>query len=294
MRHSIIIPVFNAEKHIGVCLQALQSQRDVDPSSYEILVVDNNSTDASAHIARRFPGVRVFAEARQGAYAARNCGVREARASEALVFVDPDCQPEERWLRNLTAPLSQPGVEMVMGHSLFAGRSRAARLLESYEMEKIRFILESGRGELVYAYTNNLAVSTDLFRRAGPFVEVLRGGDTLFARAAVRLHGSLSFIRLAGDARVKHHELRSVRDYVSKMYVYGRSLQANRTLDPLRRPLTIGQRLRVAVRVLRSGRSGLSDFPRLLGSLAAGMFAYQTGRLSALAGHPARSGPPSR
>ena len=72
---SIIVPVFNAAASLGDCLDALLRQ-DVPAASYEVIVVDNNSTDDSMAVARQRPTVRLLSETRQSAYAARNRGIR--------------------------------------------------------------------------------------------------------------------------------------------------------------------------------------------------------------------------
>ncbi len=80
-----------------------------EPVKWELLVVDNNSTDATRGIVedycRRFPGlVRYLFEARQGKSNALNRGIQEARG-DALAFIDDDVTAESDWLQNLTAPL---------------------------------------------------------------------------------------------------------------------------------------------------------------------------------------------
>src|SRR5262245_52428129 len=81
------------------------------PSSieWEVLVVDNNSTDQTqsviADFCRRYPGrFRYLFEAQQGLCHARNAGVREARG-EIIAFMDDDAMAEPGWLNNLTAGL---------------------------------------------------------------------------------------------------------------------------------------------------------------------------------------------
>lgn len=78
--------MFNEEKILPRCLEALSRQTF---TPLEILVVDNNSTDRSAQIARSFPLVRVIREERRGITWARNRGFDEAKGS-LLVRVDAD------------------------------------------------------------------------------------------------------------------------------------------------------------------------------------------------------------
>ena len=83
---SIIVPVYNGHKVLPRCLEAL---RGSTYRSYELIVVDDNSTDDSAEIARKM-GASVYRMAAQsGPAAARNLGAQKARG-EILFFVDAD------------------------------------------------------------------------------------------------------------------------------------------------------------------------------------------------------------
>lgn len=88
---SIIVPARNEEASLGECLESLTSQTDV---SFEIIVVDDNSTDRTRDIAQKFAGVRVISpeplsEGRTGKNNALVAGAREAHAPW-LLFTDAD------------------------------------------------------------------------------------------------------------------------------------------------------------------------------------------------------------
>ncbi len=98
--YSIIVPTFNRAESLARTVQSLQAQRADVP--YEILVVDNNSTDRTASLVRslavRSGGrVRHVFESSQGLSLARNRGIAEARG-EVLVFVDDDVVARPGWL----------------------------------------------------------------------------------------------------------------------------------------------------------------------------------------------------
>lgn len=84
---SVIIPAHNEEQLLHLCLERVTKQAFGLP--YEIIVIDNNSTDQTAKIARSWH-VRLVSEKRKGASAARNRGASVARAN-LLVFIDADC-----------------------------------------------------------------------------------------------------------------------------------------------------------------------------------------------------------
>jgi glycosyltransferase involved in cell wall biosynthesis len=86
---SVIVPLFNNEDIIAQNLEAIKNQKDISNENYEIIVVDDCSTDDSANIAIPLCDKLVKLDENQGAAAARNAGAKEA-SGELLVFVDSD------------------------------------------------------------------------------------------------------------------------------------------------------------------------------------------------------------
>src|SRR5437588_2873340 len=97
MDASVIVPVRNSQDTLPRTLEALAAQ-DID-GDYEVIVVDDGSTDATAERARNAPGpVSVISRPAGGQAAARNAGVGRA-AAPALAFCDADVFPTPGWLR---------------------------------------------------------------------------------------------------------------------------------------------------------------------------------------------------
>ena len=90
MKLSIVIPAYNEEDYIGPCLKAARKEIAFSGCAAEIVVVNNASTDHTAEIASRFPGVRVINEPCKGLSRARDRGYRETRG-ELIANVDADC-----------------------------------------------------------------------------------------------------------------------------------------------------------------------------------------------------------
>ncbi len=92
---SVIIPVFNNKSTLSLCLEALTK---TDFSSYEIVLVDDGSTEDIGTIAKKFPKVRFFRmEKNQGAAAARNHAISFARGN-ILLFTDGDVEVKPDWI----------------------------------------------------------------------------------------------------------------------------------------------------------------------------------------------------
>jgi len=89
IRFSVVVPAYNEAAYLGRALDSLQHQ-DYG-GTYEIIVVDNNSTDSTADIAARH-GVRVVREPQQGVCAARQRGADCARG-EIIISTDADSEP---------------------------------------------------------------------------------------------------------------------------------------------------------------------------------------------------------
>lgn len=97
MKVSVVIPVFNEEKYIYKCLKSLMNQEE---RADEIIVVDNNSTDKSMDIVRRFPNIRIIRQTIQGIIAARNLGFDRAK-HEIIARCDADSIPPKDWIKKI-------------------------------------------------------------------------------------------------------------------------------------------------------------------------------------------------
>lgn len=100
---SLIIPVYNEERHIRACLTAIQKQT-VKP--HEVIVVDNNCTDATVAIAKEFAFVTIISESKQGRAQARNAGFNSA-TGDIIGRIDGDSQPQPDWVARVVQHFSQ-------------------------------------------------------------------------------------------------------------------------------------------------------------------------------------------
>lgn len=277
MRLSVVIPFYNATGTLTRCLDAIFGQT-YPRTEYEVIAVDNNSTDGSADLVRQYRDVILLREDKSGAYSARNSGVAVARG-EVLVFTDPDCVPDADWLSRIAAAMESPGTEVVIGGYVTPEGSAAVRLLLLYENTKDAFVFGTNIPELYYAHTNNMAVRRTTFDRFGPFVERRRGSDTIFVRRVVGIL-PCSVVRYDPDIRVAHLEVADVWTYFRKMATYGESRESYRHLS-WTRPLTLGERVRVMQRTLREHKLSPPQVLLLVLLLSAGLLAWRTGRLRA-------------
>ena len=101
MKCSIIIPAYNAASSISSCLKSACDQ-SIDSKEYEIIVVNDGSTDETSEIVKSFP-VKLIQQKNQGPAVARNRGAKEA-AGDLLVFTDSDCILDRNFLEYILAP----------------------------------------------------------------------------------------------------------------------------------------------------------------------------------------------
>lgn len=108
---SLVIPVFNEERVIEECLRQVARQ-SVSPA--EVIVVDNNCTDDTVKIARKFPFVTVIREKKQGLICARDKGFDYAKG-DILARIDADTNIGSEWVRTVRDALSDKKVHGVSG-----------------------------------------------------------------------------------------------------------------------------------------------------------------------------------
>lgn len=101
-RVSVVVASYNAERTLPACLASLVRLNYPD---YEVILVDDGSTDATGEIAAKHPDVRYIRhQANHGLSVARNTGI-EAATGELVAFTDADCRADEDWLYYIVGEL---------------------------------------------------------------------------------------------------------------------------------------------------------------------------------------------
>jgi glycosyltransferase involved in cell wall biosynthesis len=127
---SIIIPVYNGEKYIGKCLESILNL-SYPKNRFEVIVVDNNSTDRSVDIIRTFP-FRYCSQKIQGPAAARNHGIKLAKG-EIVSFTDADVIVRPDWLQKIVKAYAKyPEIHGVQGFSEGINRNIWATLYQKW------------------------------------------------------------------------------------------------------------------------------------------------------------------
>jgi glycosyltransferase involved in cell wall biosynthesis len=167
---SVIVPVYNAEPFLRETLDSIFAM-DYEP--FEVIAVDDGSTDASAEIARSYPGVRFFQQENRGAGAARNAGGRHAQG-EFLAYVDADdLVPANKLSLQVGYLLEHPDVVCVLG------RQEWMNPPEGLARDKVF-------GDLDGIPLMSMVIRSNVLREVGDFAQQ-RGGDTSDMDMLIRL-----------------------------------------------------------------------------------------------------------
>jgi len=213
---TIVVPAYNAADTIGPCLKALLSQ-SLPQEKYEIIVVDDGSSDGTAAIARGH-GVRVISQPQQGPAAARNTGLQQAQG-DIVLFTDADCCPTPTWIEEMITPFADPEVVGVRGVYLSRQEELIARFVQ-LEYED-RYDRMRDREYIDFIDTYSAGYRRDVLLANGGF-------ETAFPRASVE-DQELSF-RLARQgykmvfaprAQVYHLHNRSWPEYAARKFNIG-------------------------------------------------------------------------
>jgi len=211
---SIIVPVYNNQGCIAALIESLQEQ-DYPKQLLEIIIVDNNSTDATKKIVGEYP-VKLLEEKQiQSSYAARNRGIENA-ACEILAFIDSDCIASKGWITEGVKVLSAENADLGGGKVEFTypGRKTAARMYDAITHIQVEKYIK----ELNGSHTANLFVKRALFDKIGMFPEqVASGGDLTWTTKATRSGYCLLY---ASKAVVKH-PARDLKPLLKKQYRTG-------------------------------------------------------------------------
>ncbi|MFQ5442504.1 MAG: glycosyltransferase [Thermodesulfobacteriota bacterium] len=162
---SVVVPAFNSEKTLGRCLGALFNQ-SCPKKRYEVIVVDDGSTDGSAEAAKSFP-VRYFFQKNAGPASARNLGAREAKGA-VILFTDADCVAGRDWIKEMTEPFrAGPEVTAVKGAYRTEQKSLVARFAQLEFEERFELLKKTPSIDMVDTYS--AAYRREVFLETGGF-----------------------------------------------------------------------------------------------------------------------------
>jgi glycosyltransferase involved in cell wall biosynthesis len=217
---SVVIPVHNGGRTLGDQLQALAEQQD--DVSFDVLVVDNNSTDETATVANRyrpdFENLRLLsASAGSGVAYARNYGARHV-TTDVVLFCDADDLVRPGWISAMATALAD--------YDIVGGRLDVTRInseqVQTWTGHPPSNALPTTMKWRPYATGANLGVRMSVWRELNGFDESFVGGheEVDFAWRAQDLGRTVGF---APGAVVDYRLRADVRGVCRQRYHYGRT-----------------------------------------------------------------------
>lgn len=188
---SVIVAARNEEEHLPRLLDALERQHY---DNFEIIVIDDGSTDATAALVERRSAlddrVHFLRQEASGKKSAVEAGVAAAR-NPVCVFTDADCLPRPGWLASHARAHRGLSRAVVVGYSPLKGSSSALVAYQQFDTSLSQFLSAAaiGNGQAYLAKGGNLSYSIVLHDEVGGFGghdHHLSGDDTLFVQAVRR------------------------------------------------------------------------------------------------------------
>lgn len=215
-RITVAVCTYNGASTLRACLEgALQ----LDYPDYEILVVDDGSTDDSAAIAAEY-GVRVESTPNRGLSAARNTAA-DLATGEIVAYLDDDAWPDKHWLSYLGRAFLQSEHAMIGGPNIPPDpRTAAESAVASAPGGPSHVLLSDRVAEHIPGC--NMAVRRDVLLQLGGFDPQFRvAGDDV--DMCWRIQESGLTVGFEPAAMVWHHRRDSVRGYLRQQRGYGRA-----------------------------------------------------------------------
>jgi O-antigen biosynthesis protein len=215
-RVSVVVCTFNGARTLGECLDGLGT---LDYPDYEVIVVNDGSTDMTAAIAASYP-VRLITTENRGLSSARNTGLGAA-TGEIVAYIDDDARPDPHWLQYMARTFMDGEWAAVGGPNLAPPDDGVAADCIANSPGGPTHVLMSDR-EAEHIPGCNMAFRRSVFTRIGGF-------DTRFHVAGDdvdlcwRLQAHDLKVGFSPAAVVWHHRRGSVRAYLRQQSGYGKA-----------------------------------------------------------------------
>lgn len=216
---SIVIPAYNEEQYIRACLTSLAAQTTKQP--FEIIVVDNGSTDTTASIVKEFLAVlplRLITERRKGRGVARHAGYMQARG-DIILSTDADGIVPPHWIEAMCEPFATPNVIGTTGTCYINDRSWLANKIFNVIQPTAMWLHRAMFGSF-WVLGSNGAVRKTAYVKSGGFNTVLNSQEDTQLSLTLRRYGKIVCV---ARSRVLTSGRRFKRGMFAGLFEYVRS-----------------------------------------------------------------------
>jgi glycosyltransferase involved in cell wall biosynthesis len=214
-RVSVVVCSYNGSKTLDGCLRSLEK---LDYPDYEVILVDDGSTDSVPQIAARYPYIRYHAQPNRGLSSARNTGL-ELATGEIVAYTDDDCFADEDWLHFLVGTLLDHDASAVGGPNLLPTHDGpVAACVSASPGTPAHILIDDHVAEHIPGC--NMAFWKDRLKAIGGFNPLYtKAGDDV--DVCWRLQAEGDTIVYSPAAMVWHHRRATVKAYLKQQRGYG-------------------------------------------------------------------------
>ena len=221
---SVIIPVYNEERHIGKCLESIK-KLNYPADRYEIVLVDNGSTDKTIDIANKFTDL-IFICPELNVSGLRNYGVIKAKG-EIYAFIDGDCVADADWL--------SIAVKSINAEECVTGAYCQISPEPTWVEKTWGLRIPQGRREVPHLGAANLIVPAGIFNKVGGFDNNLKTGEDYEFCIRVK-----KFTKVILDDRIKvthYGNPKTIKEFMKREIWHGLGAFGSVKLQVLDKPL---------------------------------------------------------
>ena len=182
---SVLIPARDEEENIGNLLAALLEQT-YPPHLYEIIVIDDHSTDSTAAIAKTFRGVKVISLENVGINSYKKMAIEkgiELAKGKVIITTDADCIPPARWLETIASFSQFSGASFIVAPVVYRCNNQPFQVFQAMDFLVLQGITAASVHRKIHAMCNgaNLAYKKELFHEVGGFsgIDKIASGDDM-------------------------------------------------------------------------------------------------------------------
>lgn len=214
---SVVVCAYNAERTIDTCLACLER---LNYPNYEVIVVNDGSTDKTQLICNKYPYIRLINQENKGLSVARNVGM-EAAQGEIIAYTDSDCDADPDWLNYLVTTFALTGLKAVGGPNFPPPEDALVPSVVAVSPGGPTHVLLTDETAEHIAGCN-MAFDKDILKSIGGFDAQFRtaGDDVDICWRLQDLGYSIGF---SPSAVVWHFRRNTVKDYLNQQRGYGKA-----------------------------------------------------------------------